>query len=74
MGASSDAADQIVKITLDGVQTAAKITGEGALELAKLLIRELKMPQQTKGRASLAKMMKSQKPIKVFEIDDKSLK
>ena len=74
MGASSDAADQIVKITLDGVQTVAKITGDGALELAKLLIKEMQMPQRTKGRASLSTMLKSQKPIKVFEIDDKSLK
>ena len=74
MSASSDAADQIVKITLDGVQTVAKITGDGALELAKLLIKEMQMPQRTKGRASLSTMLKSQKPIKVFEIDDKSLK
>lgn len=74
MSASSDAADQIVRITLDGVQTVAKISGEGALEIAKLLIKELHKPQQTKGRASLAAMLKSQKPIKVFEIDDKNLK
>lgn len=74
MSASSDAADQIVRITLDGVQTVAKISGEGAIELAKLLIKEMQMPQRTKGRASLATMLKSQKPIKVFEIDDKSLK
>ena len=74
MSASSDAADQIVKITLDTVQTAAKISGDGALEIAKLLIRELKMPQKKKGKASLKSMLKSQKPIKVFEIDDKSLR
>lgn len=74
MGASSDAADQIVRITLDGVQTVAKISGEGALEIAKLLIKELKMPQQTKGRASLAKMIKSQKPMSVYTIEDKMLK
>ena len=73
MGASSDAADQIVRITLDGVQTVAKISGEGALEIAKLLIKELKMPQQTKGRASLAKMIKSQKPMSVYTIEDKML-
>ena len=74
MSTSGDAAEQVVRITLDGVQSVAKISGQGALELAKLLISEMKAPQRTKGRASLQTMLKSQKPIKVFEIDDKSLK
>ena len=74
MSTSGDAAEQVVRITLDGVQSVAKISGQGALELAKLLISEMKAPQRTKGRASLHTMLKSKKPIKVFEIDDKSLK
>lgn len=74
MNASSEAADQLVRITLDGVQTAVKISGEGALQIAKLLIKEIRTKEQTKGRASLARMLKSQKPIRVFQIEDKSLK
>lgn len=74
MNASSDAAEQIVRLSIDGVEAVAKISGKGALELAKLLLSEMKAPQRTKGRASLHTMLKSKKPIKVFEIDDKSLK
>ena len=74
MNASGDAAEQIVRISLESLQTVAKISGEGALEIAKLLCKELKTPKKSKGRASLSAMLKSQKPIKVFEIDDKSLK
>ena len=73
MSTSGDAAEQVVRITLDGVQSVAKITGQGALEFAKLLLGEIQSPEKTRGRASLRTMLKSKKPIKVFEIDDKSL-
>ena len=74
MGSSGDAAEQVVRMSLEGVETIAKITGKGAENLAKLLIAEMKKPQRTKGRASLMSMLKQKKPIKVFEIDDKSLR
>ena len=74
MSTSGDAAEQVVRMSLEGVETVAKISGKGALELAKLLIAEMKKPQRTKGRASLMTMLKQGKEIKVFEIDDKSLK
>lgn len=74
MNASSDAAEQIVRLSLEGVESVAKISGKGALELAKLLLSEMKTHDKTRGKASLHTMMKSKKPIKVFEIDDKSLK
>lgn len=66
MNASGDAAEQIVRISLESLQTVAKISGEGALEIAKLLCKELKTPKKSKGRASLSAMLKSQKPIKVL--------
>lgn len=74
MSTSGDAAEQVVRMSLEGFETVAKISGKGALELAKLLLAEMKKPQRTKGRASLMTMLKQGKEIKVFEIDDKSLK
>lgn len=74
MGASGDAADQVVKVTLDGVDMILRLAGDGAKDLAALLIAESKKPKRTKGKASLAQMLKQKTPIKVFEIDDKSLK
>ena len=70
MSTSGDAAEQVVRMSLEGVETVAKISGKGALELAKLLLAEMKKPQRTKGRASLMTMLKQGKEIKVFEIDD----
>lgn len=74
MSTSGDAAEQVVKMSLEGAEMVAKISGKGAYELAKLLLAEMKKPQRTKGRASLMTMLKQRKPIKVFEIDDKSLR
>ena len=74
MSTSGDAAEQVVRMSLEGVETIAKITGKGAEDLAKLLIAEMKKPQRTKGRASLMTLLKQKKPIRVFELDDKSLR
>ena len=74
MSTSGDAAEQVVRMSLEGVEAVAKISGKGALELTKILLAEMKKPQRTKGRASLMTMLRQNKPIKVFEIDDKSLK
>lgn len=74
MSTSGDAAEQVVRMSLEGVEAVAKISGKGAYELAKLLLAELKKPHRTKGRASLMTLLRQGKEIRVFEIDDKSLK
>lgn len=74
MSTSGDAAEQVVRMSLEGVEAVAKISGKGALELTKILLAEMKKPQRTKGRASLMTMLRQNKPIKVFEISDKELK
>ena len=74
MSTSGDAAEQVVRMSLEGVEMVAKISGQGAMEIAKLLLAEMKMPHRMKGRASLMTMLRQGKEIKVFEIDDQSLK
>lgn len=74
MNASGDAAEQIVRMTLQGVEVAGKMSMDGAEKLVKLILSSLKDTKRTKGRASLNTMLKSKKPIKVFEIKDKDLK
>ena len=74
MSTSGEAADQVVKIVLDGTDILVRATGDGARDFIRMLLSELRKPQKTKGRASLASMLKQKKPIKVFEIDDKSLR
>lgn len=74
MNASGDAAEQIVRMSLEGMQAVAKITGDGAERLAKILLLSVKDTGKSKGKASLSKLLKSNKPIKVFEINDRDLK
>ena len=70
MNASGDAAEQIVRMSLEGVQVAAKITGDNVERLANLLIIAMKDNSNTSvGKASLTKMLKTNKTINVFEIN-----
>lgn len=49
MNASSDAAEQIVRISLNGMEVAAKITGKAAVEVANMLYAVMKDQKKTKG-------------------------
>lgn len=73
MNTSGEAADQVVRMTLNGVEVAAKITGAGAKELAALLYAVMKDQTKTKGKMRLTNMLKSGKELKVFAIKDDEL-
>lgn len=68
-----DAAEQIVRLSLEGFEVAAKVTGEAAKNIAMLLISVLKQEQKTKGKARLTNMIKSGKELKVFSVEQKDL-
>ena len=74
MNTGADAADQIVKMSLEGVEVAAKITGAGAKELAVLLGALLKDQSQTSGKARLGNMLRSGKELKVFAVKTEDLR
>lgn len=74
MNSSGDAAEQIVRLSLEGIEVVAKVTGEAAKNMALLLISALKNEQQTKGKARLSKMIRSGKELKVFTVQKKDLK
>ena len=73
MNNGGDAAEQIVRLSLEGFEVAAKVTGEAVKDIALLLISVLKQEQKTKGKARLTNMIKSGKELKVFSIAQKDL-
>lgn len=73
MNTAGDAAEQIVKMSLNGVEIAAKITGAGAKELAMMIYAILKDQKKTKGKTRLTNMLRSEKPLKVFAVKDSEL-
>ena len=73
MNPGGDAAEQVVRLSLEGVEVAAKISGNGAKNIALLLYATLKQEQKTKGKARLTNMLKSGKDLKVYTITQKDL-
>ena len=63
-----DAAEQVVRLSLEGFEVAAKLSGAAAKNIAVLLVSVLKQEQKTKGKARLTNMIKSGKELKVFSI------
>ena len=74
MNNGGDAAEQLVRISLEGFEVVAKIAGAGAKEITVALITALKNEQKTKGKARLTGMLKSGKELKVFSVQNKDLK
>lgn len=73
MSYSGDAAEQVVRMTLEGTEVAAKITGAGAKQLALLLYAVLRDQKKTKGKMRLTNMLRSGKELKVFAVQDGDL-
>lgn len=74
MSTGGEAAEQIVRMSLEGFEVAAKITGAGAKNIAILLYSILKEERKTKGKARLTSMLRSGKELKVFTVKNGDLK
>ncbi|MEG1473983.1 MAG: PcfB family protein, partial [Christensenella sp.] len=72
MNHSGDAADQIVNMTVHGVEVAANMAGKAALTLATFLIAAIKSQKRSKGRTRM--MAFNGKPTKVFVIKSADMK
>lgn len=75
---SADTADQMMKMTLEGIQVAAEIGlkagGTAAKSLAVTLYAILTDNKKIKGKTNLDNLLKSNKELKVFAIHHSDLK
>lgn len=75
---AGETSDQIVKMTLQGIEVAASVTakigGTAAKSLAAMLYAILTDKKKVKGKARLQTMLKSGKELKVFAIRHEDLK
>lgn len=67
-------AEQIVQISLNGAEVAAKLTGTAAKEIAIMLYAILKDQHRTKGKMRLSHMLRTGKELKVFAVKEDDLK
>ena len=74
MNAGGDAAEQVVHISLEGMEAALRITGSGAKNLGLIIAAVLKEEHKTMGQTRLASMIKQGRPMTVFSVKDEDLK
>lgn len=63
-----------MRIALEGTETAVKLAGSGAKEVAALIYAVLKDERKTKGRTRLVNMLRSGKELRVFAVRDEDLR
>jgi hypothetical protein len=77
MNHSGDAAEQIVRMSLEGVEVAARISGNAAKEIALLLMAAMKNDNKAhmklKGKERLSTMLKSGKQLEIFSVKESDL-
>lgn len=76
MEAASQAADQVVRISLEGTEYVVRLTGKAAVRVAALLLAMAKLAKEnheSKGAQRLGTMLKSGKELTVFSIPEQSL-
>ena len=77
MNQGGDAAEQIVRMSLNGAEVALRLTGTGAKYLAILLgkaIQKAFSSKKIRGKSRLKTMLKNEKSLKIFAVNDKDLK
>ena len=76
MNRSGDAAEQIVRMSLEGTEVALRLTGSAAKNIAAALytIMQNKDKNKIRGKQRLTAMLKSGKELKVFTVSEEHLK
>ena len=76
MNGSGDAAEQVVRLSLESTEVVLKLTGSAAKNVAAALYAILKNKDKNKisGHQRLAAMLKSGKELKVFSVGEEHLK
>ena len=74
MAVENETAEQVVKMVLQGTEVVLRISGEAAINIAKMIYSVLKNDRTSRGRATLWEFLKSGKDQKIFQIPDEYLK
>lgn len=69
----ADAAEQMVRLSLEGMEVMLRVSGSGAKNLAVLLAAAIKEEKQTLGKTSLTSLIKSGRELTVFSIPEQDL-
>ena len=73
-GSSSEAAEQVVRLSLDGTEFVLKIAGSATKNIIAGLYAVSKDTSNKKGKVRLGKMLRSGKELKIFSIKKEDMK
>ena len=65
---NGDAADEMVRMVLNGTEVAIKLTGSAAKNLAALLVAWSKNEKKVYGKTTMMKLLKSGEPLQVLSM------
>ena len=71
---TGDAAESVVKFSLEGFEVAVKIVGSSSKNILALLLAFAKEQRKVKGKTKITNLLKSGKELKVFTIKQEDLK
>jgi len=74
LNTGGEAADQVIKMGLNGAEVALRITGAAAKEVATMLYAILKDNKKSKGRTRLENLIKTGRPLTIFTVKASDLK
>lgn len=64
----TDAPDQVLRLSMEGVEFALKISGAAAKNVAAALYAVARDQKRTKGKAGITAMLRQQRPLTVYTI------
>ena len=68
MNEGGDAAEQIVRYSMEGMEHTLRISGSIAKNLAVLIVAVMKDQKKTRGKTNLLRMLKEQRAMKFFTV------
>ena len=66
MSVNGDVSEQVVRLSLEGFEILARLTGSGAKNVAAMIYTIMKDKRQTKGKIRLNNMLKTGKPLNIY--------
>lgn len=70
---SSEAADAVIRLYLQGVELTLRVSGVGAKNFAAMLVAVANSKHKTKGQIRLSNLLKSNKELKIFSVKREDL-
>ena len=74
MSVNGDVSEQVVRLSLEGFEVLARLTGSGAKNVAAMIYTIMKDKRPSKGKTKLNNMLRAGKPLKIFTIKKEDLK